>query len=215
MDLKIPLLQVATCAMVLISGCAPKTPYLTKSYHLGDTVAVPMGGVLLQYAKGHQLPGGIGRDGFGIELVYTGKTLHELKLVYREYYESTGGSYMRPSYTLPLSYDITSDSTIVFRDYLLQVIEANAKLARVIVLREPQSEVIEAFDPGVAARDVPPGPMPKLKLKRSKVAMEVEILSEEGDSIHYQVARTNQRGRAKKSEIEFIRMPDGTVRRYE
>jgi hypothetical protein len=177
-----------------------------------------MGAPMIVYSKGilvqSEMSGESHRIGSGLELVYTGLTDHTLHVVYREYNESGSESYARPPFTLSLVYDLRSDSIIVFRDYLIQVVETNSKRVRFVVLKEPAAYSLNQSEFMTRPGDVEAGTFPKLKLKRSKVIMDIRILAEGDESIVYSVVGVNKEGRAHKSEIDFIVMPDGTIRQF-
>jgi hypothetical protein len=209
--------QVAILVVIsfaILSGCATMQPYLNKSYRLDDTLTVSMGGVMILYSEGLASPTTLEKRGSALELVYTGITDHALHLVYREYSESSTGTYARPAFTLDLVYDLNKDSSIVFRDYLIDILAANSKYIQFIVRREPERPLALATERTIAPEDVTPGGYPKMKLKRSKTVMEIRIIAEHENEIVYAIQGTNQRGRAYKLEIDFIKMPDGTVRRF-
>lgn len=190
---------------------------MNKSYRVGDTVSARMGSPMVLYSKGtemHTAGGGILKKGVGMELVYTGLTDNILHIVYREYAESDDGSFAKSPFALSLMYDIRSDSTIVFRDYLIRILESNSRFVRFIVLEEPSTQIADQSGVGISAVEVKPGSNPKMKLKDSNSVLEVRILSEELKTIRYYVIGDKKEGRAHKDEIEFIVMPDGKIRKF-
>jgi len=62
--------------------------------------------------------------------------------------------------------------------------------------------------------DLKPGKTPRLKLLRSSSVMNIEIISETDEEIVYRLAGDLSEGRALKIEIDYIVMPDGSVRRF-
>jgi hypothetical protein len=211
-----PLLLVAILFLSLF-GCATFSPYMNKSYRLGDTISARMGSPMILYSTGtalHTAGGGIMKRGVGMELVYTGLTDNILHIVYREYAESDDGSFAKSPFTLSLVYDVRTDSTIVFRDYLIRILESNSRFVRFIVLEEPSTLLADQPGAGISAVEVKPGSNPKLKLKDSNSVLEIRIVSEELSTIRYYLIGEKKEGRAHKDEIEFIVMPDGKIRKF-
>jgi len=102
-----------------------------------------MGGVMIAVSEGmvsvSELSG-VDKTGRTQELVYSGITDKSLHIVYREYSDDMSGSYARPAFTLQLVYDLNKESTIVFREYLIDVLEANSRHIKFIIRAEPRTK---------------------------------------------------------------------------
>ena len=68
------------------------------------------------------------------ELLYSGRQNNTLHIAYREY---TYRGLARPSFSQNLYYDLSTSDKIVFRDWVIQIINANNQQIRFKVIKEP------------------------------------------------------------------------------
>jgi hypothetical protein len=66
------------------------------------------------------------------ELIYTGRSGNTINVSYREYLQD----FVRPAFFQELRYDLSQSDIIVFRNYRIQVLEANNEFMRYKVLAD-------------------------------------------------------------------------------
>lgn len=77
------------------------------------------------------------------ELIYSGRSGDTLFVAYREYSVRAGangyltGGYARPAFYQHIQYDLRTSNTIVFQNWIIQVLEADNQQIRFIVTKEP------------------------------------------------------------------------------
>ena len=71
-------------------------------------------------------------DSFREALIYTGRAGNTLRLSYREYRKDLA----RPAFFQELTYDLDRSSHVVFRNYRIEVLEANNEVIRFRVLAD-------------------------------------------------------------------------------
>lgn len=134
------LIAVVALSLAMITGCASTVVASrpTKSYHVGETVRAPVGGVLLTDQKGYintvrhwvgilYSPDGwktenvASADYVKKELVYSGNSGSTIELGYREY----RGGYAAPAFYQNLKYDIGQSKVVTFQNFQIEVESAS------------------------------------------------------------------------------------------
>lgn len=114
-------------------GCG-RSQYLIYNFNRGHAIVSTVGQEMLNFTNLYKDDAtGALLGSFIATLTYSGKQGPTLKIFYRE--ESNG--YARPAFTQELTYDISSDSTLTFRNTRIQVIEATNSLVKFVVLESP------------------------------------------------------------------------------
>jgi hypothetical protein len=201
---------------ILFVSCVTYEPYLYKSYKLNDTISVPVGSPMFTYSKGTKVvgidPGVV--SGVGEELIYAGIVGKFLKLFYREYSENTTGSYARPSYFLELQYDISQDTLIVFREYLIDILNANQRGITYIIRKEPNNSNRTNRTATTTKIENKIYEYSTIKLFHSVKETPCTIMSQDSNSVLIDYGGLRGSVRYPKNEIDYICLPDGAVIRF-
>ncbi|MCJ7647461.1 MAG: hypothetical protein MUP85_02500 [Candidatus Lokiarchaeota archaeon] len=120
---------------VLFSGCGlANSHYLTYNFEKDKVMVANVGSEMLNWTETYK------NDVYGTilgtfvqTLTYSGKQGKVIKIFYRE--ESNG--YARPSFTQELTYDITEDPIITFKNTKIQIVEATNSTIKFVVLECP------------------------------------------------------------------------------
>ncbi|MDP2806955.1 MAG: hypothetical protein Q8O74_02320 [bacterium] len=121
--------------LALTTGCAVNSyymnDYLSYNFKKNQTITSNVGAEMLKWSKTSN--SGSSLSTFTQALTYTGKQGGVIKISYREFSDN----YARPAFSQELTYDITDDSILVFRDIRLGVIDATNRFIRFIVFEHP------------------------------------------------------------------------------
>jgi len=116
-------------------ACGPTIPYFYKNYKLNDSLSVSVGNPILAFEEG------VSRDnqktGYKYELIYKGVLNDVMTLVYREYSVGVEADYMKPAYSMEVSYDLTKGRQVEFRDFIIRVLESTSQRLSFVLLEEP------------------------------------------------------------------------------
>ena len=145
---------IAIAFFVILVGCASKGPQtkIDKNYQVGvekhaaigeamvsqdQTTTPPTSTMILKtlaynpYDRGPVDPCAMG-DKFRQELIYTGKAGSIIKITYKEYKCDLA----RPSFFQDLTYDLSQSSTVVFKNFKLNIVKADNEVVTFTVLSE-------------------------------------------------------------------------------
>jgi len=125
------------CA-IFMTGCGlANSYYLTYNFTKGEVQTATVGSEMLNWTLTYK------NDVYGTilgtatqSLTYSGKQGMVIKIFYRE----TSNDIARPAFTQELTYDITDDRVITFRNTKIQIIEATNSTITFIVLECPAFE---------------------------------------------------------------------------
>jgi hypothetical protein len=120
---------------VVFSGCGlANSYYLTYNFEKDKVMVANVGSEMLNWTETYKndVYGTI-KGTFVQTLTYSGKQGKVIKIYYRE--ESNG--YARPSFTQELTYDITDDQIITFKNTKIQIVEVTNSTIKFIVLECP------------------------------------------------------------------------------
>ncbi len=121
--------------IVLLDGCGmANSYYLTYNFEQDKVMIATVGSEMMNWTETYK------NDVYGTiigtfeqTLTYSGKQGMILKIFYRE----ASNNYARPSFTQELTYDITDDPIITFRNTKIKVVEATNNAIKFIVLECP------------------------------------------------------------------------------
>ena len=120
---------------IFLGACGPTVPYFYKTYRLKDSLSVSVGNPVLAIEEGRSR--GYLRAGHKYELIYKGILNDVMTLVYREYTVDTEADYIKPAYSMEVSYDLTKGGHVEFRDFIIRVLEATSQRLTYVILEEP------------------------------------------------------------------------------
>ena len=120
---------------ILFFGCGlANSYYVTYNFDKDKVMVANVGSEMLNWTETYK------NDVYGTiigtfvqTLTYSGKQGMVIKIFYRE--ESNG--YARPSFTQELTYDITDDPIITFKNTRLKIVEATNSTIKFVVLECP------------------------------------------------------------------------------
>lgn len=134
-------LALAAVLLLPLSACVTSsiTPVNEKSYVIGVESSANLGSAFVSRVQGstYVVNGGFApitgksNDYLREELIYSGRTGPTLKVTYREF----RGDLAAPAFFQELSYDLGESTTIRFRDFEIDVAEANNQQIRFTVLK--------------------------------------------------------------------------------
>jgi hypothetical protein len=121
------------------------------SYNLGEEKIAVVGSAMVQIGclaaqwerRGEIQPDPYFEPLIDKELLYAGRVGDNLHISYREYFidinaqKNRWGSYARPPFFQQAYYDLKTSDTVVFQDWVLQVIDANNERIRFKVIKGP------------------------------------------------------------------------------
>lgn len=129
--------------LILLSGfyyACTCYPYIFKDYVIGEVYTTPVGSPILTSKYGCAV---IPKDttkrptsGYCQELVYSGRSQNTIYLLYREYEIARQGDFIRSAYTTSYVYDITNTQLITFRNFRLNVMDANSNQIKFSVVSD-------------------------------------------------------------------------------
>ena len=122
-------------SVILLYSCFSQ--FTVKGYEVGVEKTVNVGEALLSYEEGkrHSAAEWDIRSATKEELVYAGIENNVIKIDYRQYYYQDGSYYIKDGFTQRLSYDISEEDIITYKNYKIQVIKANSSGITFIVLQ--------------------------------------------------------------------------------
>lgn len=120
---------------ILLVGCGlANSHYLTYNFEKEKVMVANVGAEMLNWTETYK------NDVYGTvlgtfeqTLTYSGKQGMIIKIFYRE----ASNGYSRPSFTQELTYDITTDPIVTFRNTKIRVVEATNSLIKFVVLESP------------------------------------------------------------------------------
>ena len=131
--------------VIVFVGCGyGHTATRVKSYTIGQTLSSAVGlPMIVSEDKITMVPKKINRamgrkekitnnSSWREELIYTGKSGSVITISYREYSMNMA----RPAFFQELKYDLDSSSTIVFKNYRLNIIDANNEKIVFVIISE-------------------------------------------------------------------------------
>ncbi len=141
--MKAPVMKHAIVPLLfttLLVSCVSFLPYRSTSYRLMEVDSCAVGEALISVCNGY-IPSTDSTNFFGYEaeLVYTGTSGSVIHLTYREYETDIRGTYIRPAFSLPIMYDLSTDKHIVFRKYAIDIIDASSSRCVFRVVRDNYS----------------------------------------------------------------------------
>jgi len=121
--------------VLILSGCGlANSYYLTYNFEKDKVMVANVGAEMMTWEEVYKNDVyGTVRGTFTTSLTYSGKHGMVLKIFYRE----ASNGYARPSFTQELTYDITDDPIITFRNTKIKVVEATNSTIKFIVLECP------------------------------------------------------------------------------
>jgi hypothetical protein len=201
----------------LFYSCATVEPYLYKSYRLNDTLSVSVGSPLFSHSEGFQSYSITQNkqiiEGVGQELIYTGIVGNNLKLYYREYSESYNGTFLKSPFSLELQYDLSQDTFIMFRKYLIQVLSANQRSITYVIRNEPAASYYTDNEEQSSTKTTS-SIYPVIKIRELTKEFPCSVISEDSISILIKNMDTWNLKRYQKDRIEYIRMPNGSTKSF-
>jgi hypothetical protein len=146
--------------ILTIFACAPST-YQTKilsqeiksfpSYKFRDKIISNVGNVMIsrkthtemEVERWHGIQNGgwhkekdTGINPFREELIYLGISGSTVRIGYREYSGKYEAELIRPAFSQELTYDLASSSTIVFKNFKMEILSANNQVIEFVVLSD-------------------------------------------------------------------------------
>jgi hypothetical protein len=138
--------------MPFLVSCAPQITKQydeRKNYEINQAAQVSIGAPIISYQSvynvkekrwvgyafspdGWQVTEYTTSDSIKQELIYTGRSSNTINVSYREYIQE----FARPAFFQELRYDLSQSDIIVFRNYRIQVLEANNEFMRYKVLAD-------------------------------------------------------------------------------
>jgi hypothetical protein len=204
-------------APFLFYGCATIESYSYKSYRLNDTLSVPVGSPLFTCSNGLQSVSFTTDrriiEGVGQELIYIGIVGNNMKLYYREYSESSIGTFARSPFFLELQYDLSQDKSVVFREYLIEVLSANQRAITYVIRKEPKVFFYTDQTEQNSTETIS-SVYPVIKIRELTKEFPCAIVSEDSVSILLKNMNTWNLKRYQKEKIEYIHMPDGSTKYF-
>ncbi|MBI4548433.1 MAG: hypothetical protein HY707_10655 [Ignavibacteriae bacterium] len=133
--MKVILLFAIVSLPIVLLGCGlANSHYLTYNFEKDKVMVANVGAEMLNWTEMYKNDVyGTVLGTFAQTLTYSGKQGQVIKVFYRE--ESNG--YARPSFTQELTYDISDDPVITFRNTKIKVVEATNSLIKFVVLESP------------------------------------------------------------------------------
>jgi hypothetical protein len=118
----------------MVCGCATFTNYVTYDFEKDKTKTTSVGAEMITWSDITRVKGGeVTTKEFTRSLTYSGKQGSTIRILYREY----SNDYARPAFNQELTYDLTDNSIITFRNVRIGVIEANSSGITFMVLQHP------------------------------------------------------------------------------
>ncbi len=119
-----------TFFILSFSAC---TPVVHKNYTIMEIKNATVGSPMISYESKVE---GLYPSGYKWELVYAGIDKNTLQIDYREYAYSNNSWLIKDGFTQHLKYDIEESNTIVYKNYELEIIEANSSWIKYRVTRD-------------------------------------------------------------------------------
>jgi hypothetical protein len=120
---------------IVLSGCGlANSHYLTYNFEKGAVMVANIGSEMMLWTDTYKndVYGTI-QGTFERALTYSGKQGNVIKIFYRE----VSNNFARPSFTQELTYDITSDSLLQFRNTEIKVVEVTNRMIKFVVSESP------------------------------------------------------------------------------
>lgn len=129
------LLLLTFIISIFFTGCGlANSHYITYNFEKERVMVANVGAEMLNWTETYK------NDVYGTilgtfeqTLTYSGKQGTVIKIFYRE----ASNGFARPSFTQELTYDITGDPIVTFRNTKIKVVEATNSLIKFIVLESP------------------------------------------------------------------------------
>jgi hypothetical protein len=122
--------------VLFANGCFSQ--FAVKDYEIGIEKTVNVGEALLTYTEGtrHSAAEWDIRSAMKEELIYAGIEDKIIKIDYRQYYYDyeSKSYYIKDGFTQHLTYDISGENIITYKNYKIQVVKANSSSITFIVL---------------------------------------------------------------------------------
>ena len=125
----------AICFAIIFSGCGlANSYYLTYNFEKDKVMVSTVGAEMMTWTEVYKNDVyGTVRGTFEMSLTYSGKQGNVIKIFYRE----ASNNFARPSFTQELTYDITDDPNITFKNTKIKIVEATNNTIKFIVLECP------------------------------------------------------------------------------
>jgi uncharacterized protein YcfL len=124
-------------SVTLLTSCFSQ--FTVKGYEEGVEKTVNIGEALLSFTEGkrHSAAEWDIRNATKEELVYVGIENKIIKIDYRQYYYDyeSKSYYIKDGFTQHLTYDISEEDIITYKNYKIQVVKANSSSITFIVLQ--------------------------------------------------------------------------------
>jgi membrane-associated protease RseP (regulator of RpoE activity) len=132
-----------------LSGCYRWEPYVLRDYQIGESKEVAVGSVMVAWGEGERQVSSTDTSstiwsGLRMELSYSGIAQNVVHIAYREYSLGSSGAYARPAFYQDLLYDISGLKKIAFRDFKIEIEDANVQRIRFRITQGPTISQIGA-----------------------------------------------------------------------
>ena len=188
------------------SGCViPR--YLMYNFEKDKVMVANVGAEMINVTEASMVKAnGPAVSSFERTLTYSGKQGNVIKIFYRE----SANNLARPSFTQELTYDITGDSIIVFKDTRIKVQEATNSLIKFTVLQSPEYKYVSGAEIretslGTDAKQYPSNTRIIIVLKSGKV-LDYYLLEEDAASYLIQSRYQDTILKVKKSEVKSFQI---------
>lgn len=122
---------------LLISCSSPYIlPYKHQNFKIGNKYIINVGEAAIEKSEGvyqgvQDNKGNVNQyflNKFGSheEFIYTGISGKTIFFTFREYITNNQGNYIKPAFSLSLNYDISTDSILTFRSYIIMIYNATS-----------------------------------------------------------------------------------------
>jgi hypothetical protein len=132
---------IASTLLLTLSGCISVAPYSFRNYTIGRIDSCNVGDPIISIQDGVRDKLQNSFFGYERELIYTGISNNTISLMYREYYSSPNGTYIRPAFSMPLQYDLNVSSAITFKEFSIEIANATTKQIKYSVVQDSQAGV--------------------------------------------------------------------------